>query len=217
MSVAFALLGLLESGPRHGYDLKRSYDERFGHGRELHYGQVYSTLARLLKNGLVEVEAEPGAGPDRKRYAITSAGVTDVAGWLAQPEKPEPYLQSTLQTKVLLALLTGRDAADLLDTQRSEHLRLMRELTRRKTEGDLTDQLICDHALFHLEADLRWLELTAARLDQLPAHVHPWPGAPSAAPSATWSWPWWSATPRRRGARRRMRPRSPCRPTRRST
>ena len=171
MSVGFALLGLLEAGPRHGYDLKRSYDERFGHGRALHYGQVYSTLARLLKNGLVEVEAEPGAGPERKRYAITEAGVTDVAEWLARPEQPEPYLQPTLYTKVVLALLTGRDAGDLLDTQRSEHLRLMRELTRRKTGGDLADQLVCDHALFHLEADLRWLELTAARLDDLAKKV----------------------------------------------
>jgi DNA-binding PadR family transcriptional regulator len=167
MSVGFALLGLLESGPRHGYDLKRSYDDQFGQGRSLHYGQVYATLARLLKHGLVEVESEPGDGPDRKRYAITEAGVTDVVKWLAQPEKPEPYLQNTLYTKVVLALLTGRDAADLLDAQRAEHLRLMRELTRRKSDGDLADQLICDHALFHLEADLRWLELTAARLDQL--------------------------------------------------
>ncbi|MDG4832770.1 PadR family transcriptional regulator [Solwaraspora sp. WMMD1047] len=179
MSVGFTLLGLLEAGPAHGYDLKRLYDERFGHGRALHYGQVYATLARLLKNGLVEVEAEPGAGPDRKRYAITEAGVTDVADWLARPEKPEPYLQSTLFTKVLLALLTGRDAADLLDIQRAEHLRLMRELTKRKTDGDLADQLICDHALFHLEADLRWLELTAARLDQLARRVHPQPGPPA--------------------------------------
>ena len=87
--------------------------------------------------------------------------------WLATPEKPEPYLQSTLYTKVVLALLTHRDAADILDTQRSEHLRSMRILTDRKRKGDLADQLICDHALFHLEADLRWLELTAARLDKL--------------------------------------------------
>lgn len=171
MSVGHTLLGLLQSGPRHGYDLKRAYDERFGHDHPLHYGQVYSTLARLLKNGLVEVESEPGDGPERKRYAVTSAGVTDVSSWLAQPEKPEPYLQSALYTKVVLALLTGHDAADLLDAQRTEHLRLMRELTRRKGDGDLADQLICDHALFHLEADLRWLELTAARLDQLAADV----------------------------------------------
>lgn len=166
------LLGLLEERPRHGYDLKRAYDERFGHDRPLPYGQVYATLARLLRDGLVEVDGvEPGEGPERKRYAITAAGVTDVERWLTQPEKPEPYLQSRLYTKVVLALLTGRDAADLLDRQRAEHLRLMRELTRRKVDGDLADQLICDHALFHLEADLRWLELTAARLDDLAGRV----------------------------------------------
>ena len=91
--------------------------------------------------------------------------------WLGRPEKPEPYLQSTLYTKVVLALLTGRSAADILDRQRAEHLRLMRQLTQRKATGDLADQLICDHALFHLEADLRWLELTAARLDTLAAEV----------------------------------------------
>ncbi|MFF9477659.1 PadR family transcriptional regulator [Streptomyces sp. NPDC014733] len=168
MSIGHTLLGLLESGPRHGYDLKRAFDEHFGHDRPLHYGQVYSTMSRLLKNGLVEVDGvEAGAGPERKRYAITDAGVTDVGQWLSRPEKPEPYLQSTLYTKVVLALMTGRDAAELLDTQRAEHLRLMRGLTERKRQGDLADQLICDHALFHLEADLRWLELTAARLDGL--------------------------------------------------
>lgn len=173
MTVGSTLLGLLQTGPRHGYDLKRAYDEHFGHDRPLAYGQVYSTLARLLRLGLVEVEQEPGDGPDRKRYAITAAGVTDVDAWLSRPEAPEPYLHSALYTKVVVALLTGHDAADVLDTQRSEHLRLMRDLTRRKTEGDLADQLVCDHALFHLEADLRWLELTAARLDQLATTVQP--------------------------------------------
>ncbi|MEU3189286.1 PadR family transcriptional regulator [Streptomyces sp. NPDC006992] len=172
MSIGHTLLGLLETGPRHGYDLKRAFDERFGQDKPLHYGQVYSTMSRLLKNGLVEVEGrEPGEGPERKRYAITDAGVTDVQEWLSTPEKPEPYLHSTLYTKLVLALLTGRDGAALLDTQRAEHLRLMRELTRRKTSGDLADQLICDHALFHLEADLRWLETAAARLDALRSQV----------------------------------------------
>jgi DNA-binding PadR family transcriptional regulator len=172
MSIPHALLGLLESGPRHGYDLKRAYDERFGHDRPLHYGQVYSTLARLLKNGLVEENGiEPGGGPERKRYAITDAGVTDVDSWLMTPEKPELYLQNTLYTKVVLALLSERSAADVLDTQRAAHLRTMRELTVRKRGGDLADQLICDHALFHLEADLRWLEVTTARLDELRKQV----------------------------------------------
>lgn len=172
MAIGQTFLGLLEARPRHGYDLKRAYDEQFGGNRPLHYGQVYSTLSRLLKNGLVEVDGvEPGDGPERKRYAVTDAGITDVVSWLATPEKPEPYLQNTLYAKVVLALMTGRSAAELLDTQRSEHLRFMRELTRRKVSGDLSDQLICDHALFHLEADLRWLELTATRLDQLSKEV----------------------------------------------
>jgi hypothetical protein len=67
--------------------------------------------------------------------------------------------------------MTGRRASDVLDVQRRAHLDLMRELTRRKTTGGLADQLICDHALFHLEADLRWLELTADRLAELAAEV----------------------------------------------
>ncbi|HEY7593292.1 MAG TPA: PadR family transcriptional regulator [Actinophytocola sp.] len=172
MSIGHTLLGLLEHGPRHGYDLKREYDEHFGHDRPLHYGQVYATLSRLLKNGLIqESGVEQGGGPDRKRYAITTDGVTDVERWLATPEKPELYMQSTLYTKIVIALLSARDAADVLDTQRAAHLRAMRELTERKRGGDLADQLICDHALFHLEADLRWLELTAARLAELGKQV----------------------------------------------
>jgi len=174
MSVSKTFLGLLEARASYGYDLKREYDTYFGTDKPVAYGQVYSTLARLLKSGLVTVDAvEPGDGPERKRYAITEAGVADVAQWLGEPEHPEPYLQSTLYTKVVLALRTGRPAHEVLDTQRAEHLRVMRELTRRKAGGDLADQLICDHALFHLEADLRWLELTAARLADLAQEVKP--------------------------------------------
>jgi DNA-binding PadR family transcriptional regulator len=172
MSTGHALLGLLESGPKHGYELKRAYDGRFGQDRPLAYGQVYATLSRLLKAGLIEVGAvESGDGPDRKTYAITEAGIADLATWLGTPEKPDSYLHSTLFTKIVIALLTGRGAADLVDAQRAAHLAVMRTLTKRKSEGELTDVLICDHALFHLEADLRWLELAAARLDQLAGSV----------------------------------------------
>ena len=134
--------------------------------RPVHYGQVYAALAKLLRNG---VDGE--SGPDRKRYTITDAGVTDLQRWLAEPEKPEQYLQSKLYAKVIGALLTGRSAADVLDAQREEHLVAMREMTRRRRTGDLADRLICDHALFHLEADLRWLEYTATVLDELTEQV----------------------------------------------
>src|SRR5690348_16785230 len=133
MSVGHTLLGLLETGPRHGYDLKRAYDERFARDRPLHYGQVYATLARLLRNGLVtESGTQPGGGPERKSYAITEAAVTDVETWLGTPENPDLYLQNTLYTKVVLALLSGRSAAEVLDVQRAAHLKTMRELTQRK-------------------------------------------------------------------------------------
>jgi DNA-binding PadR family transcriptional regulator len=171
MSVSKTFLGLLENEASYGYDLKREYDKYFGTDRPVAYGQVYSTLARLLKSGLVTVDSEPGDGPERKRYAITEAGVADVERWLSEPEAPEPYLQNVLYAKVVLALRTGRPATEVLDTQRAEHLQVMRDLTRRKASGDLVDQLICDHALFHLEADLRWLELTTARLDELAKEV----------------------------------------------
>lgn len=172
MSISKTFLGLLEARPSHGYDLKREYDARFGADRPVAYGQVYATLSRLLKHGLVTVEGvEPGDGPERKRYAITEEGVADIDSWLAQPEKPDLYLHSTLYVKVVLALRSDRSATSVLDTQRAEHLRLMRDLTRRKSSGTLADQLVCDHALFHLEADLRWLELTAARLEDLAGEV----------------------------------------------
>jgi len=172
MTIATAFLALLEGQPRHGYDLKRAYDQHFARDHRLHYGQVYTTLAKLLRNGLVIVDdIESGGGPDRKRYAITEAGVTDVQRWLDEPVKPEQYLHSDLYARVVAALLTGRSAAAVLDAQRDEHLVAMRELTRRKTSGTLADRLICDHALFHLDADLRWLEHTAIHLDELAEQV----------------------------------------------
>lgn len=176
MSVSHTLLGLLETAPRHGYDLKRAHDELFRAERPLAYGQVYATLSRLLKHGLVTVDAvEAGEGPDRKRYAITDAGVSDVQQWLSTPERPQEYLQNTLYTKVVLALMSDRSADQILDTQRTEHLAAMRTFNRRKRSGDLADQLICDHAILHLEADLRWLELTAARLADLRDQLHTGP------------------------------------------
>ncbi len=117
------------------------------------------------------VGVEPGEGPERKRYAITDQGVTDLELWLAEAEVPEPHLQTVLFSKVVLALLSGRDANAFLDTQRAAHLARMRELTELRRGSPLNQALLADYALFHLEADLRWLELTAARLDDLARQV----------------------------------------------
>jgi DNA-binding PadR family transcriptional regulator len=172
MSVPFTLLGLLEREPSHGYDLKRDYDAYFGRGKPLPFGQVYSTLGRLARDGKVIVgEAEPGEGPDRKRYVITEEGKTEFEDWLKSPINPEPHLQTVLFAKVVLALMLGRSAERYLDTQRGAHLQRMRELTLLRQSGGLVDALLADHGLFHLEADLRWIDMTAARLSALEKEV----------------------------------------------
>src|SRR3954463_6828823 len=168
MSVPLTLLGLLEREPSHGYDLKRDYDAYFGRGRPLPFGQVYSTLGRLARDGKVVIsEVGPGEGPDRKRYVITDRGAVEVQPWLSEPVEPEPHLQTVLFSKVVLALMLARPAEQYLDTQRAAHLQRMRELTELKRTGSLVDALLADHGLFHLEADLRWIDLTSARLDAL--------------------------------------------------
>jgi len=169
VSVPLTLLGLLARGqPTHGYDLKRDYDSHFANGKPLPYGQVYSTLGRLARDGkVVGGEAEPGDGPDRKRYAITDLGRGEVMDWLSQTVEPEPHLQTVLFSKVVLALMLGENAEGYLDAQRAAHLKRMRELTELKRTGPTVDALLADYGLFHLEADLRWIELTSARLTAL--------------------------------------------------
>jgi DNA-binding PadR family transcriptional regulator len=172
MSVPQTLLGLLEREPSHGYDLKRDYDAFFGRGKPLPFGQLYATLGRLARDGkVVMAETEPGAGPDRKRYVITDDGATEFEAWLAEPVEAEPHLQTVLFAKVVLALMLERDAERYLDTQRAAHLRRMRELNEIRRTGGMVDALLADHGLFHLEADLRWIDLTAARLDALAREV----------------------------------------------
>jgi DNA-binding PadR family transcriptional regulator len=168
VSVPLTLLGLLEREPSHGYDLKRDYDAFFGRGKQLPFGQVYATLGRLARDGKATAgDAEPGDGPDRKRYEITDAGRREVDAWLTEPVEPEPHLQTVLFAKVTLALMLGKSASAYLDTQRAAHIRRMQELTELKRSGPLVDVLLADHALYHLEADLRWIDLTSARLAEL--------------------------------------------------
>jgi DNA-binding PadR family transcriptional regulator len=172
VSVPHALLSFLERGPGHGYDLKQAYDALFDAGRPVQFGQIYATLGRLERDGRIRLAAqEPGQGPDRKRYEITDNGVTELARWLAEPVPPEPNLQSALFSKTVLALTSGRDAERFLDAQRAAHLARMRELTALKASADLPTALLADYSLFHLEADLRWIDQTRGRLESLRQEV----------------------------------------------
>jgi DNA-binding PadR family transcriptional regulator len=168
MSVPHAVLGLLEQEPRHGYDLKRLVDRYFAPDHPVAYAQVYSTLSRLETHGRVRLDAvERGEGPERRRYAITDDGIAELDRWLDAPLDAEPHLQAALFTKVVLAVLSGRPVEPIVDAERHAHLERMRELTAVRRDAGLPVALLADYALFHLEADLRWLDLTAARVDEL--------------------------------------------------
>jgi len=166
MTFGHALLGLLEEGPKHGYDLKHRYDEHFPGSRPLPFGQVYATLARLHRDGLVDIAAvESGAGPDRKLYVITPTGVTELEHWIDQPTAVS-LVRSELFSRVVVALISGRNADAVLDTQRAAHLVRMREVTERRRTSDLIGAMACDFELFHLEADVKWIEHAARRLER---------------------------------------------------
>jgi DNA-binding PadR family transcriptional regulator len=172
MSVPHAILGLLRAEPGHGYDLKRRFDRVFVAERQLAFGQVYATLERLEKSGRVRLDAvEQGEGPERRRYAITAAGREELERWIATPLDPETQIQTTLFMKVVLAILGGQPVGPMVDRERHAHLEKMRPLTALRRNSTLPVALLADLALFHLEADLRWLDLTAARVDELRRHV----------------------------------------------
>jgi DNA-binding PadR family transcriptional regulator len=174
MSTRHILLGLLATGPSHGYDLKRRHDERFPQARPLAYGQVYTTLQRLVRDGLAEVDGtDSDGGPERTRYRTTDEGTRELSRWAGRIAPPAPFVANEIFAKVVVAILSGGDPAGYLNAQRTAHKERMRELTAVKaTEGaDLATVLSADYALNHLDADLRWMNTTAARLTTLTAEV----------------------------------------------
>jgi len=173
MSVPHTLLGLLEPVPQHGYTLKREYDARFGGTRELKFGQVYATLSRLERDGLARVLAvESGDGPDRRRYAITASGVTELEHWLTTPQEVGEHTPGELFVKVTLSLMSGRSAAAVLDGQRAVHLTRLRELADIRRSGEITQRLAADYETAHLKADLTWIETAGARLERWSADLN---------------------------------------------
>ena len=174
------LLGLLADGERHGYELKREHDARFPAARPLAFGQVYATLERLRKRGLVDTgSGVKAAGPERTPYALTDAGRAELDRWLAEVEAPSPFVSNPLSVKVTLALLIADEALaqDYLRRQRDAHLQRMREYTRLKgdPETSLVEVLAADYALTHLDADLRWIETAIERVSDLDKEINPCP------------------------------------------
>ena len=168
MSASYALLGILGKQPSYGYDLKKDYDFLYGNEKPLAFGQVYATLSRLLRDRKISTETtEQAAGPERKLYAITNSGRQDLEAWLATPEKLHPNTHTVLFIKVVTSILLDKEPDVYLDAQRAAHIERMRQLTKARQTGDLAQSLQADYAIFHLEADLRWIDLTSARLQTL--------------------------------------------------
>jgi DNA-binding PadR family transcriptional regulator len=164
VAIVDVLLALLVPGPSHGYDLKRTHDQWFADGKPLAYGQVYSTLGRLERDGYVSVaHTEAGAGPDRVVYELTSAGRERVRGWLDETVEPDPPGTAELIKRTVAAIRLGLDPDGFLTRQREARLRRMRELGDAEPADPLA-ALVHDHAVAHLDADLRWLDLAAGRL-----------------------------------------------------
>jgi DNA-binding PadR family transcriptional regulator len=169
MTVRHALLALLSEGPKYGLQLRQEFEQRTGEVWPLNVGQVYTTLQRLERDGLVE--SEPGEGDEagpQKGFRITDAGADELAAWLRTPPDLSSPPRDELVIKVLIALrLPGTDVLELLQVHRRHLVELMQRYTRIKEGGDADDLalgLVVDAELFRLDAVVRWLDAAEARV-----------------------------------------------------
>jgi DNA-binding PadR family transcriptional regulator len=164
----FPLLALLASGPAHGYELKTQLEQRFGSVLPpLNAGQIYTTLGRLERDGLVEDDAVAQNGrPNKRVYRLTGEGQKELDGWLADAT-PSPRLKDDFFMKLVLARASGiADPLKLIDRQRGAYMQALRELddVAASVNGDDTAALLVEGAALHLEADLKWLDLCERRM-----------------------------------------------------
>lgn len=168
MSVPHALLALLSAGPKYGLRLQNEFQSRTGDVWPLNVGQVYTTLQRLERDGLVETEGE--GERSQKRYRITSGGAEELAGWLRTPPELVPPPRDELVIKVLVALqIPGIDVREILQVHRRRVIEVMQRYTRIKADAGQDDvplALVADAELFRLEAIVRWLDAADVRLKQ---------------------------------------------------
>jgi DNA-binding PadR family transcriptional regulator len=170
MSVPHALLALLSEGPKYGLRLQSEFESRTGEVWPLNVGQVYTTLQRLERDGLVRTDGD--GERSQKRYRITTTGERELAEWLRTPPELVPPPRDELVIKVLVALeVAGIDIHELLQVHRRHVIEVMQRYTRIKaaaTDDDVALALVADAELFRLEAIVRWLDATDVRLKQLP-------------------------------------------------
>lgn len=180
--VRHALLGLLHQRPRHGYDLREAYLALVGGPSvwDLKPAQVYTTLARLERDGLIEpIETARIGGPDRVVYSVTDAGRAALAAWLSEGVHGD-HVRDHFFVKLMVALGTPEaDPREVLKVQRATLYRDLHALTAKRAHVDrgveLARAMLLDKAVMHLEADLRWLDMVEGRLAEVERQPLPQP------------------------------------------
>jgi DNA-binding PadR family transcriptional regulator len=168
MSVRHALLALLTEGPKYGLQLRQEFEERTGEVWPLNVGQVYTTLQRLERDGLVESnDATDDDGP-QKAFRITPAGEGELAHWLRTPPDLSSPPRDELVIKVLVAMRApGVDVHEVIQVHRRHLVELMQQWTRLKEYAaaqDVSFGLAVDAELFRLDSVIRWLDAADGRI-----------------------------------------------------
>lgn len=170
MSVKHGILALLDRRSMHGYELRRELGDELGEAWELNYGQVYTTLDRLLRDGMVvqsETVSSPEA-PDRKLYTVTPAGRAELRRWFLEPVEGAETGRDELYAKIMLGLTGDVDVEQVIQAQRKGQLRRIGLLTSTKEcldpELDLACVLSTDLAIAKTEAIIRWLDTAEAKI-----------------------------------------------------
>jgi DNA-binding PadR family transcriptional regulator len=176
MSVKQAMLALLEQGPMYGYQLRAEFEQRTGSTWPLNVGQVYTTLSRLERDGLVE-QVEGDLAPTGERdghvvYRLTDRGRSEVSEWFTTPVPRTQPPRDELAIKLALAVtVPGVDVATVIQRQRSATISALQDYTRLKRTAagsddpaDLAWSLVLDSLVFAAEAEVRWLDHCEARL-----------------------------------------------------
>jgi DNA-binding PadR family transcriptional regulator len=181
VSVRHALLALLSEGPKYGLQLREEFEARTGDVWPLNVGQVYTTLQRLERDGLVESDGSADDGP-QKGFRITTEGEQELAGWLRTPPDLSSPPRDELVIKVLVALrVPGTDVHEVIQVHRRYLVELMQQWTRIKeneAEDDLSLALVVDAELFRLDSVIRWLDTADGRIKRSqPGELEPNPSA----------------------------------------
>ncbi|MDK1016865.1 MAG: helix-turn-helix transcriptional regulator [Actinomycetota bacterium] len=168
MGIREGMLALLADGPKYGYQLKREFEVATGEAWALNVGQVYTTLQRLERDGLIE--AHETDDKERHSYRITDRGQDTFVEWMTQPIEPSVANRDDLSMKVLLAMTSGVvDAAVVIDVQRASTMTALQDYQRLRAETPETDlawMLLLDRLVYQGEAELRWLDRIEDRIEQ---------------------------------------------------